>query len=127
MKALVVGADGTIGRALMQALQRQGHEVRGTSRRAICNSRDTSQLDLEKSDLASIALPQSDVAFFCAAMAKFSDCRADPLRARRINVDAPAILARRLVQQRTHVVLLSSSAVFDWNQPKSPATRPPCP
>jgi dTDP-4-dehydrorhamnose reductase len=127
MKALVLGADGTIGAALMQSLQRTGHEVIGTSRRVVANRADILRLDFEELDPEWLALPQVDVAFFCAGMTKFSDCRADPRRARRINVDAPTMLARRLVQEGARVVLLSTSAVFDWSTPRSPADRPLCP
>jgi dTDP-4-dehydrorhamnose reductase len=47
--------------------------------------------------------------------------------ARQVNVTAPTVLARRLVAVGTRVVLLSTSAIFDWHSPHVQASCPPCP
>lgn len=127
MKTIVLGGDGAIGRALARSLQATGHEVVATSRQPDANAQGLWPLNFEHGDLEKTPLPQGDVAFFCAAMTKFADCRVHPVRAQQINVTGPAVVARRLVEQRTNVVLLSTSAVFDWSMPLSPAERPPCP
>jgi dTDP-4-dehydrorhamnose reductase len=122
---LIIGADGTIGRALLSAAALQGHTVTGTTRRPA--SAPLLHADLEDSDLRHMPLPAADIAFFCAAMASFADCRLNPARARQINVIGPEILAGRLVAQGTRVVALSSSSVFDWSTPRVSADKPPCP
>lgn len=127
MKALVIGADGTIGRSLARHLRLQGHQVFATSRRPASADGESIHLDLGDDALDAMHLPQTDAAFFCAAVTKFSDCRTNPSRARRINVEAPAFIAQRLVDRGTQVVLLSTSAVFDWSTPQSDAARLPCP
>jgi dTDP-4-dehydrorhamnose reductase len=127
MKAIVIGGDGTIGQALCSSLQAHGHDVVATSRRPIDSGRGFWPLDLAGPDIEQMPLPQGDVAFFCAAITRFSDCRANPALARQVNVNGAITTARRLVGQGTHVVLLSTSAVFDWSMPHSPTDRPLCP
>ena len=74
-------------------------------------------------EAANAALPTVDVAFFCAGMTRFADCREQPDVARRVNATAPAALAARLVQKGTRVVLLSTSAVLDCAVPHMSAER----
>lgn len=56
---------------------------------------------------------EADVAFLCAAESSIERCEADPAGTQLINVQAPARLAHQLASAGAHVVLLSSSAVFD--------------
>ena len=67
------------------------------------------------------------MAFFCAAVSGFAVCRADPAYARRVNVDGTGALVRRLAGEGTHCVLLSSTAVFDFQTPYVAADTPVCP
>jgi dTDP-4-dehydrorhamnose reductase len=129
MRALVVGADGTIGAALIAALRRRGDAAIGTTRRKETgDGLATHFLDLADPRAAdSVPLPDAEVAFFCAAMTRFSDCRSQPELARRVNVDSPVALARRLVSRGTRVILLSTGAVFDGRSPRIPASQPPGP
>lgn len=129
MRALVVGADGTIGAALIAALRRRGDVAIGTTRRKEAGERaDTLFLDLADPRAAGgVSLPDADVAFFCAAMTRFSDCRLQPELARRVNVDAPAALAQQLVSRGTRVILLSTGAVFDGRSAQVPANQPTSP
>lgn len=124
-KVLIVGADGAIGRALLEAAAARGYEVVGTTRRR--ERRHLLHLDLQDRSLHDAELPAADIAFFCAAVAGFAECRNDPARARQINVFAPRILADRLVRRGSRVVALSSSSVFDWSSPRVPPEKPPCP
>jgi len=126
MKTIVVGADGVIGRALAVALASQGHFVCATTRRPTPN-RCGVHLDLSSFDVDAIQLPEADIAFFCAAITGFAACRANEALARQVNVTAPILLARRLVAAGTRVVLLSTSAVFDWRTPHVQASCRPCP
>lgn len=127
MKAIVVGIDGLLGRALGEAIRASGGEVHGTSRRQDASANGVQHLDLADPHAGEAAMPPADVAFFCAAMARFADCRANPTIARQINVLTPAALAQRLAAQGTRVVLLSTSAVYDGRAARVPSDIPPCP
>lgn len=127
MKALVIGADGGIGRALVNELGTRGYLVTGTTRRAGNVSAYNHYLDLSDQHIAEKPLPSADVAFFCAAMAGFADCRRDPALAYRVNVLGPLTIARRLAAAGTRLLLLSTNAVFDGSTPLVSASNPPCP
>lgn len=95
MNALVTGAEGFIGKALVSELE---PNVVGTTRKT---------LDLlELGDLSRFAKP--DVLYLCAYKSRFIECERDPT-AYRINVDAQIELAS--FWHSTKVVFLSSEAV----------------
>ncbi len=127
MRVLVVGVDGGIGGALAAALRRRGDTVFGTTRRPGAPAQEIVVLDLAGSDVDTVALPRTDIAVFCAAMTGLAECRKDSELARRVNTTGPARLARRLIAQGARVLLLSTNAVYDWQTPCVPASRPPCP
>jgi dTDP-4-dehydrorhamnose reductase len=115
LHSLIVGADGSFGGALSSELLARGHGVAATTRRrerAIAEG-------LLFLDLAEPIprLPETDVSIICAAMARFEDCRRNPVLARRVNVLAPLELARSLTEKGARVILLSTSAVFDCRKP----------
>ncbi|MEA2876285.1 MAG: dTDP-4-dehydrorhamnose reductase [Hyphomicrobiales bacterium] len=127
MKAIVIGMDGLIGGALAQAIRAEGGQVHGTSRRADAAASGLQRLDLAEPNPGDVGLPSADVAFFCAAMVRFAECRANPRLARQINVVAPAALARRLAAQGTRPILLSTSAVYDGRAARVLSSEPPRP
>jgi dTDP-4-dehydrorhamnose reductase len=127
MKVIVIGADSTVGGTLAAAFSARGDFVCSTTRRARPAKKNTVKLDLASFDSDAVPLPSADIAFFCAAITSFAACRENETLARRINVTGPASLARGLVAAGTRVVLLSSSAVFDWRTPHVKADCPPCP
>jgi dTDP-4-dehydrorhamnose reductase len=127
MRVLIIGGDSTIGSALKQALASRRDSVCFTTRRPVTAGDNALQLDLASFDVGAAQLPKTDIAFFCAAITGFSACRKNIELARQINVTATTLLARRLVAAGSKVVLLSSSAVFDWRIPHVQASRPPCP
>ena len=127
MRALVIGGDSGIGTALASALASRGDIVCSTTRRVVSAKRHATHLDLTSPDVDSVRLPEADVAFFCAAVTGFSACRTNEPLARQVNVTAPTVLARRLVAVGTRVVLLSTSAIFDWLSPHVQASCPPSP
>ena len=126
MRAIVIGSDGIIGGALTGALADDGHAVYGTTRRPERVRENRLFLDLA-ADVERVALPDVDIAFFCAAVASFAACRENPNLAHRVNVTSPATLARRFAERGARLVLLSTSAVYDWSIPHPPADRAPCP
>jgi len=127
MKALIIGGDGAIGRALKDKLESRQDTVFFTTRRPVPAQGNALHLDLATSDAETARLPRTDIAFFCAAITGFAACRNDRELAERVNFSAPSVLARRLVDAGSRVVFLSSNAVFDWSEPHVPASREPSP
>jgi dTDP-4-dehydrorhamnose reductase len=127
MRTIVIGIDSTIGRSLATALRQRQISVYGTTRRAPAIAAGLATLDLADPASLDVALPDADVAFFCAAMTRFDDCRRNPELARMVNSTVPVALACRLVAAGVRVILLSTSAVFDWRLAQSLESRPPCP
>jgi dTDP-4-dehydrorhamnose reductase len=126
MRAIILGADGNVGSALLQALVARGDVAYGTTRRSPV-VKDELVVDFAAPDIEAARLPEADIAFFCAAMTGFRECRSNPALARQVNVTGPVSLARRLVASGTTVVLLSTNAVFDWSIPRVSATAPRSP
>ncbi len=127
MRALVIGGDSAIGRALKDKLKSRQDTVFFTTRRLTPAHNNALHLDLASPDAETTPLPQADIAFFCAAITGFAACRNDKKLAERVNFVAPVVLARRLVDAGSRVVFLSSNAVFDWSEPHVPADREPSP
>lgn len=126
MRVVVVGSDGLIGKALGGRLRQRAHAVVGTTRRAEQADGDERLfLDLAATTLP--PLPAADIAVFCAAMATFADCRNFPELARRVNVTAPAALAKAFADRGGRVLMLSSSVVFDCQSPHVAGDQPTAP
>jgi dTDP-4-dehydrorhamnose reductase len=99
MRALVIGAGGKIGSALVKALELAGHEPVGVTRKFL----DLTALPSSIED----AIGPADVVYICAASTRFIDCESDP-DAYRVNVDAPIEIAKQYMAQ---IVYISSEAV----------------
>lgn len=107
---LVVGADSTIGGALVRQLAASRRPALGTSRRAEA----THFLALDLGDLpAEWTGPRVAVAYLCAGVTRLDACQLDPHGTSHINVAGNLALARQLVDQGAFVVFLSTSLVFD--------------
>lgn len=115
---LVVGGDGLIGRALTQRLG--GHFVATTRRPA-----KSGRIFLDLNDVFALDLPRVSVAYIAAGMGR-PECEADPLLARRVNVDGTVALAAYLIERGAYVIFPSSAAVFsEGDRPKpTDATSP---
>jgi len=122
-KILVVGGDGTIGRALCAELLARGLSVTTTSRRA-GHCADIVQLDLvqDPEDWLPPSIP--DLAFLCAGVTGLAACAQDPAGTARINVGHVLSLARRLAGLGCRVVYPSTNLVLDGNRPFLPADSP---
>jgi dTDP-4-dehydrorhamnose reductase len=121
---LVVGADGTIGAAVAARLEATGRAVIRTTRR---DTPGALPLDLA-ADPASWRLPGGvAAAVLCAAITSTETCRLEPDEARRVNVEAPVEIGRRLAAAGARVVLLSTNMVFDGTVPCTSASAPRCP
>lgn len=122
--SLVIGAEGMIGRALVQRLLGQGRPVVRTTR---VPGAGAVPLDLS-TDVAAWAPPcEVGVAYLCAAVTSVEACRKDPARAFAVNVTATAGLARTLLRQGSLVVFPSTNLVFDGSAPWVRAETPVAP
>lgn len=109
LAVLVVGADGTIGKALGAAWTAAGATVIETTRRV---SDRKLVLDLA-APISNVELPPADVAYLLAAATDLAACERDPAGTGAINATRPIELARRLAARGTHVVFASTNIVFD--------------
>ncbi len=117
--ALVVGADGLIGSALLRELRSSGWTAVGTTRRRQAPT-GLLYLDLAEAppDLSNrsgygplLALPDL-VVFFAAASTGYVRCENDPEGSRRVNVTHSMLLAKQMIGLGGFVVYPSSNAVF---------------
>jgi len=114
-KSLIIGGDGLIGSDLKRRLEFGQGIVYSTSRK---RNNDSIYFDLSAPNLSSFQFPEVDNVFICAGMSKFRDCEEHRALAQRINCDAPAEIAARFSHTDAHVILLSTSAVFDGKYAK---------
>lgn len=116
--ALVVGAEGSIGRSLLAQLCAGGWEALGTTRHAGARG-GLLHLDLAEpragrapDERLGELLASGPVVFLLAAATGYERCEQDPTGTWRINVERTVELASDLVQKGAFVVFPSSSAVF---------------
>jgi dTDP-4-dehydrorhamnose reductase len=125
---LIIGADGTIGKALVEKCVQSKISWWGSSRHNKLQGERIFFFDLS-SELPA-ELPRADVVVICAAQTQVAYCEANPEESRKINVDAPLRLARHYSGQGASLVFLSTSLVFggksafaNWDKPLSPETE----
>jgi len=124
---LVVGADGTIGRALAAHLESCGHRVWKTTRRSGVAHDQTVHLDLA-ADPSGWRLPTDvSTAFFCAGQASTHYCRLHPEESRAVNVEGTVALAKLMKEAGTRVIFLSTDLVFDGEVAHRAAHDKTCP
>jgi dTDP-4-dehydrorhamnose reductase len=127
-RALVVGGDSLVGSAIQDYCRGAGVPVEVSSRRPDAGQAPGAfSLDLSDPDFTRLAHRDYAVAFICAAVTSMQTCQADPEATRRINVVNTIDLMRRLADRGTHLVFLSSSQVFDGEQPAPDEDAAPCP
>jgi CDP-4-dehydro-6-deoxyglucose reductase, E1 len=112
-RALVIGASGLLGGALLRTLETEGWDVVGTAatrpRTGLC------QLDLadQPATAALIREVAPQVVFLAGAFADVDGCEDDPERARRVNVEGPRTCAEACRLTGSLLVFYSSEYVFD--------------
>lgn len=117
MKALVVGARGLVGTALMKQLNESSvSSPVGTVRRPdSATVGNYLVLDLAKPETFAGVLRafNYEVMYLVAAVTKVVDCEAEPQKTWRVNADAPVDLALRAFNRAVpaRVVFISSDAV----------------
>lgn len=116
MNALVIGINGTIGSALFKHLKIAGTPVWGTTHRAIDDH--VFYLNLQD-DPASWHFPDVhfDVAYLCAGICRMALCEDDPIATQKVNISGMGALAKRLADDGTFIVYLSTNQVFSGEHP----------
>lgn len=118
-EVLIVGADGLIGKGLIEAYNSLGISVAGTSRR---NTNNFFFLDLANPiDLS--ALPKAKTIFLCAGINGFDACNKDPVQAAQVNMVSMLSIGTHYIKQGGHVIFLSSTAVFGTKNDKPSELR----
>lgn len=110
---LVVGGDGAIGAALSRALRAGGASVHAATRRPGLVAPGRPLVDLVAAAWPSLKRTAYASAILAGGATGIAACNADPDGTWRINVDGADRLARMLAGRGTHVILLSTSHVFD--------------
>lgn len=123
-RVLIVGGDSAIGQALGRRLIAAGVAVTATTRRS---DRGGLMLDLADNPANWPPLSGFDAAALCAGETSIARCAAAPGPTRLVNVDNMAALGRRLREQGTRLLFLSTSMVFDGRRPFPRADDPVCP
>lgn len=114
---LVIGSDSLIGGALMAQLAFDGVRRNGTTRRPKAVTAGCSFLDLSQTLDEWRPCERASVAVICASVASIERCRLDPKATARVNVDGVCELSRKLIDDGTFVIFLSSNQVFDGLRP----------
>lgn len=113
MRALVIGASGQVGAALLHALRSRGHEARGTYAQHAAPGLD--HLDLADQAAIERAVVQARPDWvFCPAGLSFVDyCEDHPDEAMAANRDGPAAAARAAERAGAGFVYYSTDYIFD--------------
>lgn len=116
-KAVVIGADGVIGRVLYEGLKSKYSVVYGTSRRSDAEQ-EFIHFDLfgDMNDLCRVAA-QCQTAYLCVGTTNMLDCEKNPADAYALNVTKTLKLVNALQACGVFVVWLSSNVVFSGKRP----------
>ena len=118
MKILLTGSSGLLGHAYAQAAVRRGHTVTAlyNQNRPIADGlARTIQLDASEPDeLTKIAIELwPDTIVNCAAISNATSVEADAMRAEKINVALPRLLAQLSTHLGARLLHVSTDMVFD--------------
>ena len=113
MRALVIGAPGLVGKALVHSLDARGADVLGTYRSRPADGMVA--LDVaDASEVQSVVQSyQPTVVFLTAALTAVDYCEDHREEAWRVNVHGPATVARESAQVGAKLVFYSTEYVFD--------------
>ena len=129
-KWLIVGADGLIGKELLNLLNSSGNAALGTVFLEKPDLVRTFFLDLSGDISDWEASEHTTIAVLCAAVTSQEECRRNPEAAREINCIKTVELARKFVERGVFVIFPSTNLVFDGREalnreddPVSPRTE----
>ena len=127
MRALVIGASGQVGAALLRALRARGHEAIGTW----AHHAYPGLVPLDLADGAALerllAAGRPDWVLCPAALSHVDYCEEHPDEAFAVNVHAPLAAARATARAGAGFVYYSSDYVFDGVGGPYPEEAPPRP
>jgi dTDP-4-dehydrorhamnose reductase len=131
MRILITGASGQLGGYLLRALRDHGGEVVAWSRSRAGElfGRVPHPIDLADARAVEAAFDEArpEVVIHAAAMARVSDCHADPEKAHRVNAAATATLAGLAARRGARFVYVSTDLVFGGDRGRYAEADAPSP
>jgi dTDP-4-dehydrorhamnose reductase len=117
VRVLVTGAAGMLGRDVMRAGERTGHELVGLAR---------TELDITDAEAVrgAFARIRPDAAVNCAAWTDVDGAETHPGQARAVNADGAGILGRAAADSGTQLIHVSTDYVFAGDAPLDGAGAP---
>lgn len=113
MRALVIGASGQVGAALLTSLRARGHEARGTYDHHAAPGLDPLDLTDRAAVARAVAAARPDWVFCPAGLSHVDYCEDHADEAMATNRDGPAAAARAAEAAGAGFVFYSSDYVFD--------------
>ena len=111
--ALIIGIDSLVGSAFGAAVKQIGWPVIGTTRRQGSNF---VQLDVSSNIDIWPELPKCDLLLVCASINELGACQQNSSLSRSVNVKGLEKAIKKYKGEKTKVMFLSSSHVFDGNK-----------
>jgi len=110
---LIVGGDSQIGTGIAKLLENAGEKVLKTTRRK--HSATVNALHLDFADDISRWEPPPDIhtVFLCAAVTSIEQCRLNPGKTKKINVENTLKIAAKLSENNAKIIYPSTNLVFD--------------
>ena len=113
MRALVIGASGQVGAALLHALRSRGHEAYGTHAHNVAPGLERLDLTDHAAVARAVASARPDWVFCPAGLSHVDYCEDHPDEAMAANRDGPAAAARAAEAAGAGFVYYSTDYVFD--------------
>jgi dTDP-4-dehydrorhamnose reductase len=124
--AILFGASGNIGSALLNHMNCEGWSVSGTYATRV--KPGLIRCDLTEPDpLREIDLPSYRYGIILSAAASIDRCKRDPAVAARLNVEGTRRLLALLAENDVRPVFFSTDYVYDGGKGNYPETEPPSP
>ena len=132
MRLIVLGASGLVGREVVRAAQRRGHQVTALGGNRLptgLNLAHRSQIDLTQLEGLERLLLDSfpDAVINAAALSDVSACERQPELARQLNAALPHRLAQITNHLGARLIHLSTDMVFDGEKGSYRSTDTPAP
>src|SRR4051812_5570628 len=117
MRWLVTGASGLLGGYLVRHLHAAGEPVVAWSGSQVTQvlGRSVTRVDVTDPSAVTAAFDAAkpDAVIHAAAVARVDECRREPDKARRVNVDGSRLVAELAADRAARFVLASTDLVFD--------------
>jgi dTDP-4-dehydrorhamnose reductase len=119
---LVLGSTGALGLALQREARKRGLSMRGAARKGADVSLDVTDEAAVRSLIGQL---KPTIVINCAALTNLDECESDPVKARRVNADAPLAMATAARHEGAQFVQVSTDQLFtgDGNVQHDEAAR----